>query len=119
MSTHKQQLQSPSHFLVTLTGCVLLLTGSAGAHPAVSRENIRPENVLSQSLNGELQSTFRKIRHLVSFFFDKNEAVRPEQTAPVRFAPVSVNSFSGYASVFSNEVRHVKNREIRSWLLRV
>lgn len=119
MSTKKEQ-HSNSHFLAALTGCMLLLAGTAGAHSEFAPgANIRHADVISHSLDGKLQHTFRKIRHLVSFFLDKDKTDRSGQTAVVYPQRVCQTSFSGYTSVFSYKVRHVKNQEIKSWLLRV
>lgn len=119
MNTKKQE-QPTSHFLAALTGCMLLLAGSAGAHQAVTPgENVRHSDVLTYSLDGKLQHTIKKIRSLVSFFLDKDKATRLDQSPVIQYIPVCRSTDSGYTSVFSNKVRHVKNREIRSWFLRV
>lgn len=119
MSTKKEQ-HSNSHFLAALTGCMLLLAGTAAAHSEFAPgANIRHADVISHSLDGKLQHTFRKIRHLVSFFLDQDQASRTEQTAVNRPQRLCLSDISGYTSVFSYKVRHVKNQEIKSWLLRV
>lgn len=120
MSNKKQEQQSSLHFLATITGCMLLLAGTATAHTvAVSGENIRHSNVLTHSTDGKLQHAFRQIRSLVSFFLNKEKASGSDQTTIVHYSRDSRSTSSGYTSVFSYKVRHVKNQEIHSWLLRV
>jgi hypothetical protein len=120
MNKNRQISNSPTHFLVTLTGCVLLLASSAGAHPAITRgENLRPEQVLTPTISGEIQGTIRKIRHIVGHLFDKASPATATASFTGRFVLPPVASLSAYSLVYSHQVLHLRNREIRCWLLRV
>lgn len=120
MENRKSSLQSSAHFLAALTGCMLLLAGTAGAHTAIAPgENARHAGVISHSIEGQLQHTFRKIRHLVGFFLDKDQVLSEDRPQAIRPAVICTAHSSHYHSVFSRQVRHLRNREIRTWLLRV
>jgi hypothetical protein len=117
----KNKTQQPfsTHFLAAI-GCVLLLAGTASAAESIlPGQTIRHTSAITQSLDGKIQHTFRKIRHLVHFFLDKNEIVKSDQQIENEILAVSVALDFNYQTIFAYRVSHLKIREIKTRVLRV